>query len=166
MGDAAVAKSIVDAGGSEVLATCTMVAGRAWAMSRGIDANGKVRSSPQVDASGGRGIPALNVMPLKVDDDDDDDEIDYAGLMNAYEGGGATGKCACRNCVFPVWPDDHGWCDFCFGNVGGECACDCDGCMDDESHDSGECSHATVRMMAKSAARSGKVEGSKKALCR
>ena len=133
------AKSIVDADGSEVLAS--------WAISRGVDANGNVRSFPQVDASGGRGVP--------VDDDDDDDETIMAKIMS-FSGGGAVGKCKCRKCEFPVFQGDTGWCDFCFGGVGGQCTCDCAGCEVDNNHESGECSHAAVRMLAKSAARSGK----------
>ena len=48
------------------------------------------------------------------------------------DGDGSTGKCACRKCVLPVWPEDQGWCDLCFGNVGGACTCNCEGCGDGE----------------------------------
>ena len=71
---------------------------------------------------------ALEASKAKIDkDDDDDSDVDVND--------GSTGKCACRNCVFPVWPGDNGWCDFCFGNIGGECSCDCAGCADHSESD-------------------------------
>ena len=49
------------------------------------------------------------------------------------DGDGSTGKCACKGCTYPVWPNDQGWCDLCFGNEGGACTCNCDGCEGDDS---------------------------------
>ena len=60
------------------------------------------------------------------------------------DGDGSTGTCACRACTRPVWPEDQGWCDLCFGGVGGSCTCDCEGCNAPHPHEQDTCEQRRI----------------------
>ena len=62
------------------------------------------------------------------------------------DGDGSCGTCACRACTRPVWPEDEGWCDLCFGGVGGSCTCDCEGCDAPQPHGRDACEQHRIRV--------------------
>ena len=91
-----------------------------------------ILSIPASDASSDCDTEMPELVDANSDSDSDEvaaDSIPAKGTTHiAPDGDGRCGTCACRNCIHPVYPEDEGWCDLCFGNVGGICSCNCDGC--------------------------------------